>query len=333
MLGGMLKNLLTALRGTNEKTSADEAGRLVSMARDELGAARKKLIEAQEAYRVSRLAADAKATLAARDEKLHREVLVDRAEAAIELAEQRLVEAQARDAEKARIARYALAGAKNAAARKALAEYQQHAEAIRAIIRVVAEADAAIAAANSDLPTAAEPLLHPEQMLRGLPAEPAITLSTRTEPATWVFAEGVSDDVVPADLVKKIEVVGQEAAIRYGRIVEFQHGVRVERRVIGRPGKRIRTVLPGVSAYRPESLAAGVTLPGFSPGDGPIWLPCGLTGWAGTPLGQDGPEVVATATDLAAAESAGDPRPPRQRTDGWEWIAWADEAAKPEVAA
>lgn len=329
----MLKNLLTALRGTNEKTSADEAGRLVSMARDELGAARKKLIEAQEAYRVSRLAADAKATLAARDEKLHREVLLDRAEAAIELAEQRHAEAVAREAEAARVKRYVEAQAKKAAAEKELREYETAARVIAAIIRSVAEADAAIAAANSDLPADAEPLLHPEQMVRGLPAEPAITLSTRTEPATWLFAGGVADDVVPADLVKKIEVVGQEKAIRFGRIVDYQNGVRVERRVIGRPGKRIRTVLPGVPAHRPESLASTVVLPGFDPGDGPVWVPCGLTGWAGTPLGQDGPEVAATATELAAATPTGDPRPPRQKADDWEWLPWADEAAERETAA
>lgn len=329
----MLKTLLGALRATNEKTTSAEAERLVALARNELGAARKMLVDAEEGYQRSRLADDAKATLAARDEQLRCAVLADRAEAALELAQDRHAEAVARDAEKARVARYREAEAKSAAARKALAEYSAHAQAIHAIIRVVAEADAAVAAANSDLPADAEPLVHPEQAARGLPAEPAITLSTRTEPATWVFAEGVADDAVPANLVKQIEVVGQEGAIRYGRIISFENGVRVERRVIGRPGKRIRTVLPGVPAYRPESLAAGVTLPGFSPGAGPVWVPCGQSGWAGNPLGQDGSEVLATAADLAAAEPAGDPRPLRQREEQSEWLAWPDEAAAPEAAA
>lgn len=329
----MFAKIIAALQKAGPNLSVAQAEQRLTEARAELDAALQVEADAKTGFEASKLAVDDRAMKEAHERVLLANMLTGRGRAVVEMAEQCLAEAQARDAEKARVARYALAGAKSAAARKALAEYQQHAEAIRSIIRVVAEADAAIAAANSDLPTATEPLLHPEQMVRGLPAEPAITLSTRTDPATWVFAEGVADDAVPANLVKQIEVVGQEGAIRYGRIISFENGVRVERRVIGRPGKRIRTVLPGVPAYRPESLASEVSLPGFAPGEGPVWVQCGRSGFAGSPLGQDGNDVLAVAADLAAAEPAGDPRPLRQKTEEWAWLPWADEAAERETAA
>ena len=44
----MIKSLLTALRATNDKTSATEAERLVALARSELDAARRALSEAQD---------------------------------------------------------------------------------------------------------------------------------------------------------------------------------------------------------------------------------------------------------------------------------------------
>lgn len=169
-------------------------------------------------------------------------------------------------------------------------------------------------------------------MFAGLPAEPAVTLSTRTEPVRWVFAEGLADDEVPSKRIAEIEVVGQEGSIRYGCIREIQNGVRVERRVLGRPAKRVRVVLPAVAAFRPESLASEVKLPGFLPGASPAWVPCGQSGWNGNPLGRDGGEVLAFAADLAAAEPTGDPRPLRQREEVSEWLPWADEAAAPVPA-
>ncbi|GJD96990.1 hypothetical protein [Methylobacterium iners] len=268
----MLKTLLSALRATSDKTTAAEAERLVTLARDELAAAREMLTEAQESYRKSRVADDAKATLAARDERLRREVLVDRAEAALQLAEERHTEAVARDAEAARRRRYVEAELKSAAAEKALAGYPAIAQQLVELFSVIATAEVAVQAANADLPANAGPLLSPEQKIRGLAAVPRTPLPPTIHSDHWYYVGGSLDGELVEDFhVPNIEAKGQSGTLtrrhrETGATTTFQ--VAKRRRQLN----HFREHLP---AHVATPLAAEVFLPALLPGEAPFWQPEG----------------------------------------------------------
>ncbi|GJE00025.1 hypothetical protein [Methylobacterium isbiliense] len=295
-----------------------EAERALQEARAELAAARELEEKALAAFEASKLDPKAEATREAHDRKLGAELLRGRAEAVVRLAEERLQESRAREAEAARVARYREAQSLKATAEKRLAEYPAAALIIQDILASVGAADAAIAAANADLPAGAVPLEHPEQLVRGLPGEAEVVLSKTVKPGRWVYV-GPHDhlgDVAP-ELISKIEHTtrnGKSYGKDYGRIPMDRS--RLEFAEVARTPDRVVTAyLPARPAYRPESLANTVALPGLLPGTADIWAPAGLSGWGGMPLGQDGPEVAAQAAALreAAAAPPSDPRPPRQQ--------------------
>lgn len=289
----MISKLIAALRGANETTPADEAARLLDRARAELAEAERQLAVARGAYRLSLTADDDSAALKARAEVTKREVAVDRAAAAIELAEQAHAAAVEREAEGARVRRYAEAEAKTHAAIKALREYEGHAKAIRGILVTVAQANLAVQEVNADLPENASPIVPPEMQARSLPGEPEIILKRERKHDALAPVAPPSDGSLSGG--GQFGYTGPDS-IKY----EMQPtGIEV-------------TFRPALGAFVPEPLATRVMLPAFEPAvDRFVWLPSGHATFMG-PIGSDGAIVLEAAAKLEATEKlpAEDPRIP-----------------------
>ena len=307
----MLKKLLASIRDQGEATSAEDAWRLVETARTAHTEAERALDLAKDAYRLSLLADDDKAAVAKRAEVERCEVMVDRAHAAIGLAEHKHDELAARAAEATRRRAYAEAETKIRAAAKALEEYPTHAIAIRAILKSVAEANRAMATANADLPEGAAPLAAAEVRVRGVSGVPERELSRTRLPDAWFYTgeRAMWGQVLP-QFVPGIRKTGPGTGVMEMRDPETKRVVEFP--VEARPGGTRVTFMPEKPGIQPEALHTQIALPGLHAGDPDIWQPVGNLNW-GYEIGQDGADVLAA---VAAREAAPTRTLAEMRPDG-----------------
>jgi hypothetical protein len=255
----MLKGLkaLLGLAG-REDASSDELAPSLPAAEAELAAAREARDNAEAAYRASLLRGDEaedKRLDADRQEAGRR---IDRATALIEVLRQKLAEAEAREAEVARVQRYEEAKRKAAEGYQALALYAQAAEDVASILRVVAEAEDAVFRANLDLPQGVERLLGVEASARNTSAR-AEVLAAEVEVERWVEVGSVlpgkflQDDVLETG-------PGRGIIRRPGAYADDCVQVELRRFVE-------RTVVPRSDDRRPPRLVEELVLPGFLAGE------------------------------------------------------------------
>jgi hypothetical protein len=191
---------------------------------------------------------------------------------ALENLRREIGEAEQREhaAEVDRLVAEARAVSKDAIA--ALKSYPEAAQKIVGILETAARAEAAIAAANGALPAGSTPLPSVEQSVRGLPGLPRKDVRV-TETDTWCFARGTGkSEVEPRDIgnIESADGVTGILARRTHTGATWDHPVPVHKRV-----RRRVDYMESWSAYRPEPLAATITLPGLLPGQCAVWAPCG----------------------------------------------------------
>lgn len=149
-------------------TSSDISTAL-EQARADLAAAERAVTVAEKAYTDGLLTEQPAALRKLADAKQDALIEVDRYGAIIGKLEAQLERAAASEAESARLADYKKAQELADTARKKMQkDYPKAAEAIRAILRELAEAEIAVRAANENLPEGAQPIFGPEAS-RGTP--------------------------------------------------------------------------------------------------------------------------------------------------------------------
>lgn len=192
---------------------------------------------------------------------------IERAYAAKVELTKRLEEAAATATETERADAYRIAKAKADAAAKMLRkEYPELGRRFADLLRLVAEADMAVHAANEQLPADAAPLTPPEPMARCLPELPEQILE-ENEVELWCHANGSGSNSILSDDVQQ-KLAGCRADDN-GVVQVPMHGyAAVKRRFIR------RTTLPRVNASRPQPLSE-IALPGLMDGDPPFWSPRG----------------------------------------------------------
>jgi hypothetical protein len=302
-----ISRLLGFLRNPAPKSSVADFEAALREASRELVEARDLLTRTQADYAEARLDADPKTTRGAKDKIIAAEVLLDRAESVVELATQRLAEAREADAEAERKRAFATAKRLSKSAAESLRSYGEHAAAIKHIIHQIALADQAIAAANADLPAGADRLPFPEQVARGLPGEPAETISVEYGKPHWRYVDHtIGEGVVEPSFIAKIE----KTAPGRGTLELRRDGVTRRVDVILRREKRT-TIREHRGSFVPISLARTVELPGFAPGEPPIFKPV-----LGPGLGAPGEDTSDALKAIRVGEEARgrtrDPRPERQ---------------------
>jgi hypothetical protein len=250
------------------------AGRLAALLDDA-----QRELAAAERRREKIEAGRADALLAGEAERLkHREDLalavadVADAEEATRILAARFAEAEASEAEAVRRQRYEAAEAQTvAAAKKLRSDYVKHARGLADLLRVVADADAAVEAANCDLPEGVDPLLATEDRVRDIPGEPRKIL--RDERChRWISAltgNFIVDEAIVQDLGRGRGVIHVPAASEH-------HYARPNRHEVDRVLCREVEFLPSVSRKFGPRLAE-LVLPGLRAGDAEIWSPAQST--------------------------------------------------------
>lgn len=256
-----MKNLLSFLTKTSAST-ADQFEDALQTANEDLGQAEQALAEARRTYDNSKINPDASVSMRAREQVIAAEVQVDRAQALVELAEQRLGEARQAEAEDARRKCFAEAERLNSDASAALAEYPALAERLLVLLEISARADLAVAAANQNLPAGRAPLVPAEQLVRGQPEVPEEILRQEVR-ADWQHAGGSVVEEEHVSLIKTRD--GEHGSFQLSR-----GGVSREYTVTKRR-HRVEKLLPQISAVVPTPLAFGLVLPGVREGEPNIW--------------------------------------------------------------
>lgn len=233
----------------------------------------------------------------------------ERAIARRQALEQQLTEATAREEDTVRRERYTTADkqARDAAA-TFQREYPRAAETIISLLRGLAEADAAVHAANERLPLGAKPLAGAELLARGHAAVPRELVETSDAGFEWRYLPQLSG-AVPPQFVPQIESHdGVNGVLR-----RFDGGwdrvrkVKLER----------MTYLEGVGEAMPLPLAAVLNLPPTRAGEAAFFAPCAANGYELAAIKSD-PSKVLTAIDTLEANRqrpVTDPRPQRQRVN------------------
>lgn len=240
------------------KPTADSAEALLdrlALAREDALIAAAAVDAADATYRAGLLTESPTAVRRLIDAKTEAAISADRATAVFADLELRIAAAGVSAAEAARDARYNAAAKLAAIATAELAKYPAAAEMIRSVLRAVAEADIAIAAANGDLPAGKAPIVHPESF-RSLPNLPEEVISEEVV-ALWAHVT----DSTPLPDHRQGEVSAR-GFIRVGRN-EFECVKRTYRR---------QTVLPAVYGRHVAPLASEIKLPGAF-GESPFWEP------------------------------------------------------------
>jgi uncharacterized coiled-coil protein SlyX len=247
---------------------------------------------------------------------------VERAFAAKERLEARLREAEGAEAEAARKHSYEEAQRLRKKAVEALEKrYAKAADEIVAIVKEVAAAEAAISAANRDLPQGAGKLRSAEHMVRGLPSDPQEVIDRKKLPPRWFYVSPPSWGAVEDDLVDQIEVAAD------GKTGRLQRSSGAVHKVVKRQEMEI-TTLAARPGYRPDSLAAAVSLPGLKPGEPPYWSPSGPTAFDDDPGRRSRAVLDSVAISRSADRAGKDPRPARRKESKVEIV----DDAEPTVA-
>lgn len=251
------------------KVGGKELEVALTEARAAVTAAEEKLAKAKSDYAANILCDDLDEALKAREAISFAEVERDRSIAFRSALEQQLAQAQARLEEERRIALCAAAEEANRAAEKALRSYPTLAQKIVGVIKAVAEADEAVAAANASLPAGKAPVAFVEHTVRGLPREhDRIVEVIDTE--VWCYENGVP---VEPERINAIE----SADGRRGRLLTTagdRRGPGLYFDVTKRIDRRKKTIR-GRPEFRSEPLALQIALPGLLPGSADFWTPCG----------------------------------------------------------
>lgn len=272
-----MANPLRKLLGTSA-SSADIAAAL-DKARGEFAAAEAAVTLAEKAYDDGLLDLDKGALRKLLDAAAEAKIDVDQINAKITKLEGQLENAQASEAEDARRERYNRAREMSDSARKKLHhDYPKACDGLREILKALAEAEAAVAESNVDLPEGASRLDGPEDN-RSTPAQWKEVVS---EDAVELWA-GIGGQATPIDAELQRQVYpdarlrrgvadnGEEALC--GR-VRTENGGTLE--VVKRKFIR-RRVLPDVGGFSVASLASELNLPPLYAGAAPYWEPSTYT--------------------------------------------------------
>lgn len=273
-----LKRLSTA---TTPPTSTDVAT-MVDKATAALDAARRRLSDLEAKRATVLLEADGKRSAWRAELNDARDGLEDAELLLGELQTRHLAAVEA-EAEAARQQRYDEAKAKADAAVATLRkEYPKAALAIIAVLKVLAEAEAAVDVVNADLPAGAERLRSPESVVRTKPGRADQIIADDVE---WLWcgelAIGPLSDEKQA-LVKPDRDNRRRGTLSLGR------GDHLD--VVARPYRRTKTIRGSGPVILPD-LAKAIELPQLDPGGRPFWS---ALAWA-TPA-----TVIAEIEKLAA---------------------------------
>lgn len=269
-----LNRKITAGSSSADITSALE------QARADLVGAETSVEMADAAYESGLLDLDKVALRTLLDARADAKIEVDRCRAVIAKLEGQLEKTSASEAEEARRVAYEQAKAASEAARKKLhRDYPKACESIRDILRALAEADIAVAAANADLPEGASRLAGPESD-RSTPAQWKNTLSEELV-ELWAgiggqstpVAEELQRSVQPDARPRRGVAHNGDEAMLCGRVQVEDGGVLevVRRRFIR------RRVLPDMGGYNAAALASELKLPALHAGAEPFWEPSPFT--------------------------------------------------------
>jgi hypothetical protein len=285
---GALRKLTTA---TTPATSADIAT-MVEKATAALEAARRRLSDLEAKRATVLLEADGKRS-AWRAELNDARDAVEDAELLLGELRTRHLAAVEGEAEAARRERYDAARAKADAAVATLRrEYPAAARAITAVLKELAEAEAAVDVVNGDLPVGAERLRSPESIVRTKAGRPDQIIA---DDVVWLWcgehAIGPLADEKQG-LVKPDRDNPRRGTLPLGR------GDHLD--VVARPYRRTRSVR-GTGATILPDLAKEVVLPPLEPGGRPFWQAMVWTSPAA---------ILAEIEKLAAPLPQREPKPP-----------------------
>jgi hypothetical protein len=268
-----MANPLKRLLGTS--TTSAHIPTALDKARAEFAVAEAAVQAAEKSYDDGLLELDKAALRKLLDAAAEAKIDVDQIKAKITKLEGQLEKALASESEDARRERYNRARELSDAARKKLhRDYPKACDGLREILKAIAEAEAAVAESNGDLPAGASRLEGPE--------------ADRSTPALW--KEVVSEDVV--DLWAGVG--GQSTPIDAGLQRQVHPDARLRRgvadngeealcgRVTTEGGGTLevvkrkfirRLVLPDAGGFSVASLASELNLPPLYAGAAPYWEP------------------------------------------------------------
>lgn len=252
---------------TKTLTSSVEIQAALDAARADAAEADAAMAAAERAYTAGLLTETPDALRKLVDEKLTHQISADRGRAIVKKLEADLEKALAAEAEDGRTKRYTDAKALAEAAREKLFDsYPKAAEAIREILRAVAEADIAIASVNEDLPSGATRLEKPEDS-RSTAREWGEELS-RDNVMLWATID--SNSPIADDRQRQVQHQGGKNRNGYARGYLPQGDGSIECEL--RPFVRIRS-LPDRNGWSAKALASNIALPGLEGGDSDFWEP------------------------------------------------------------
>ncbi|QRE78239.1 hypothetical protein [Methylobacterium aquaticum] len=257
-----MKHDLASLVALSADTAAssDAVADGLSAAQRLAEAAATALSQAETAYRDSLLTADDKAMGRLASERGTAEIRRDRVAQLVVALDERLTAARAsEDAARKRDAYAAARTLRDAAVERVEREYPALAQEALALLRVIAEADLAVARSNDDLPEGAERLSRVEIIARAHPGAAREVLDERTV-ELWC-PEG-SAEPIPAE--RQARVIRQDDRRGYS---STPHGQSFfERRAFHQT-----TALPAVRAQYSDPLASALVLPPLRPGEPLAW--------------------------------------------------------------
>lgn len=242
------------------KPTANSADALLDrlvLAREDALTANAAVDVADAAYREALIGQRPAAVRSLIDARTEATIAADRAAAIIADLEGRIAAAEIIEAEGVRRARYDAAVKLAATASDELARYPAAAEAIRAVLGAIAEAEVAIAAANQDLPAGEAPIVNPETT-RSLPNLPEEVIS---EDTVELWAHDGDSTPLSDDHQGRVDHRGR---IRFD---DNAYDFPCVKRTYNR-----RTVLPAVFGRHVRPLASEIRLPGAF-GESPFWEP------------------------------------------------------------
>jgi hypothetical protein len=299
----MLKGLkaLLGLAGREDATS-DELAPSLPEAEAELAAALAAQADAEAAYRAALIKGNEAEEDQADAERQAIDKRIVRAKILIETLRECLAEAQERELEAERVERYEAARRQGDEAGDALRVlYPQFAGGIVELLRAVAEAEIAVKAANGDLPRGAAPLAGVENRVRNFPGFPDEVLS-ETHVERWVRIGQILPGNFDQGEVRPTE--GNRGTLRV-RGLPANEGYGVELRQFIQ-----RELFPATFSGGTDSLALGVSLPGFMEGEPKLFEPIERPYQGGLHPAH----VLEKIAGLRAVAPRGDPANPPQPT-------------------
>jgi hypothetical protein len=294
-VSGIFERLVERLRGNGEP-SASELRQTIA-AQSEEATETQREVQALEQKRPHLLVYGTEEELAAHDEKISAAYRRQSRNAARkdELA-RLLAEADAREQEGNRQQRYDAVKQQVAEASRALAErYPRAAAELLAVMRILAEANAARAAVNATLPAGAELLPDPEQVVRGLPGEKEEIVGEKVT-EVWCYADAWSRGQVDDSHIPAIKSADGRTGILHLRDES-------PKAVVKRKKRRI-SYLQARGQFVAEPLTATLDLPALKAGEPPYFEPISI-------LVGDGPRQALAQLDKLEAKRREPPRDPR----------------------